>query len=129
MNDMTLNLEAVSGDSKRVEQVIYHIIFNAIKYSPCNSKINVVIKNYDCLFTCKVIDNGPGIEREEVPKIFNPFYKTAVGKIIEQRMEEDLHFGFGLNLSQKIIKKLGGSLSYDKPAAGVSIFVAKIPFE
>jgi signal transduction histidine kinase len=104
MNDMTLNLEAVSGDSRRVEQVIYHIIFNAIKYSPNNSKINVVIKNFDCLFTCRVIDNGPGIDCEEVPKIFNPFYNTAVGQIIEQRMEEDIHFGFGLNLSQKIIK-------------------------
>ena len=105
------------------------MIFNAIKYSPPNSKINVVIKNFDCVFTCRVIDNGPGIESEELLKIFNPFYNTTVGEIIEQRMEEDIHFGFGLNLSQKIIKSLGGLLSYIKPAARVSIFVAKIPFD
>lgn len=88
-------------DKKWTCEAIFNIIENAIKYSPPNTVINIVIEKYEIFTKIDIKDEGPGILEEEIPKIFSRFYR---GKNVS---EED-GIGIGLYLSREIIKKENG---------------------
>jgi signal transduction histidine kinase len=65
----------VKGDFVRLRQMIMIILDNAIKFSPVNGKINIKLYKSNML-TISITDEGPGIEKEMLPYIFDRFHKT-----------------------------------------------------
>ncbi len=88
-------------DKKWTCEAIFNIIENAIKYSPSNTVINIVIEKYEIFTKIDIKDEGRGISEEEIPKIFSRFYR---GK----NVSEEEGIGIGLYLSREIIKKENG---------------------
>ncbi len=96
----------VMTDRDKLEQVVINIISNAIKYTPENGKIEIYsgILYKDAFI--KVRDNGIGIPKENLPRIFERFYR-----IDKARSRETGGTGLGLAIAKQIMTQLGGNIT------------------
>lgn len=94
-------LPAVLGVTGQLKQVITNLLSNAIKFTPSGG-VTVRVKDEKDHVRVEVIDTGIGIPTEDLPKIFDGFYK---GLDMEQRGA-----GLGLSISKKIIESHGGRI-------------------
>ncbi|MBQ3038646.1 MAG: HAMP domain-containing protein [Clostridia bacterium] len=94
------------NDRDKLEQVVINIVSNAIKYTPEGGKIDIVSgKAYNDAFI-KVIDNGIGIPKENLSRIFERFYRVD-----KARSRDTGGTGLGLAIAKQIIESLGGNIS------------------
>lgn len=88
----------VFADKTKIEQVIYNLTSNAINHSESDKKINIVVISSGRKVTVQVIDNGKGISKEDLPNIWNRYYKSA------PTFNRPISGGTGLGLS--IVKNI-----------------------
>jgi two-component system sensor histidine kinase KdpD len=111
-------------DGMLIEQVLVNLLDNAIKYTPEASKVSVdvYLQGEDIVF--EVGDEGPGIPENEIPYIFNRFYKAR---------EEDggvrRGFALGLTICKSIIQAHGGTISVKNKPEGGLIFRFTLPIK
>ncbi len=90
----------------KLEQVIINIISNAVKYTHDGGKIEVFSgKIYSDIYI-KVVDNGIGIPKDNLPRIFERFYRVD-----KARSRDTGGTGLGLAIAKQIIEEMGGSIS------------------
>ncbi|HAL63808.1 MAG: cell wall metabolism sensor histidine kinase WalK [Firmicutes bacterium] len=92
-------------DRDKLEQVIINIISNAVKYTPENGKIEVSCEKVYKDAYIKVRDNGIGIPAENLPRIFERFYRVD-----NARSRETGGTGLGLAIAKQIMTQLGGNI-------------------
>lgn len=109
----------VIGDSDKLVQVLTNILNNASKHSPVNKpiKISLVIRNSSLLLSIQ--DQGEGIAKKDIPKIFNQFYKGKNHK------KEGM--GLGLYLTKNIIEEHKGQISIDSKLKKGTTVIIKLP--
>lgn len=114
----------IKGDKDRLEQVIVNIISNAIKYTQEGGTISVYIgKTYNEVYM-KVVDTGVGIPEEDIPRIFERFYRVD-----KARSREMGGTGLGLSIAKEIIEAHGGNISISsKHGSGTEVLI-KLPFK
>jgi len=117
----------VIGDQARINQIIYNIVGNAIKFTPTGS-INLCtefeyINNKKGIFRLYIEDTGIGIPKEKLKEIFSPF-KQVEG--YEERKFEGT--GLGLSISQKMISLMNGQIWVTSEVGKGSLFTITIPF-
>ncbi len=117
-------LTSVLGDSRRLEQVLYNLLDNAIKYSPQGSQITISgkLKN-DHAQVC-VADEGQGIPQAELPKVFDAFYRIPSPDAQKVR-----GVGLGLTICRAIVETHGGSIWVDSVPGKGSIFCFTLPLQ
>jgi len=93
-------------DRDKLEQVIINIISNAIKYTPEKGIIDVYCGSLYKDAFIKVRDNGIGIPEENLPRIFERFYRVD-----KARSRETGGTGLGLAIAKQIMERLGGSIN------------------
>ncbi len=96
----------IYGDRDRVGQVVNNIVTNAIKYSLEQAKIRIYITEDEQYFKICVKDTGMGISREDLPRIFERFYR--VDKARSRAMGGT---GLGLAIAKEIMESHGGRLT------------------
>jgi signal transduction histidine kinase len=110
----------VNGDERRLLQVFWNLLTNAIKFSPEGTEIRVKSSVIDDCAVIKVIDNGPGIDPEQLRKIFE---KGEQGNNA-QRSEG---LGLGLWLAKSIVQLHGGDLEASSVKGHGSTFSVTLP--
>lgn len=96
----------VLSDRDKLEQVVINIISNAIKYTPEGGKIDIYFGTLYKDAFIKVRDNGIGIPKENLPRIFERFYRVD-----KARSRETGGTGLGLAIAKQIMNQLGGNIS------------------
>ena len=110
------------SDRDKLEQVIINIVSNAIKYTPEEGKIDIISgKLYDDAFI-KVIDNGIGIPKENLSRIFERFYRVD-----KARSRDTGGTGLGLAIAKQIITNLGGNIAINSELGKGTEVVITIP--
>ena len=89
----------VSADIALIERVLENLIENAIKYTPAGGQVRLVIKNENNQITTEISDNGPGISEQDLPHIFERFYRVD-----KSRQPEQEGTGLGLAISKRILQ-------------------------
>ena len=96
----------ISGDSERLQQVMWNLISNAIKFTPKGGRVKVVLERAESHVEIAVSDSGIGITPEFLPHVFEPFRQGTGGSTRR-------HGGLGLGLSivRHIVELHGGEIS------------------
>ncbi|AXB32305.1 response regulator [Vibrio campbellii] len=104
INQVPADLKAVSADPQRLEQVLYNLIGNAIKYTS-EGKIVISATVVDDQVRVQVVDTGQGIPAEHIEHIFEPLIQAG-----QDASRYRQGAGLGLSISRQLIELMGGSL-------------------
>ncbi len=118
----TSDMPQVLADRDRIEQVIVNIISNAIKYTPDGGTIEVFAGYMYKEVYIKVKDNGIGIPKKDIPRLFERFYRVD-----KARSRDKGGTGLGLAIAKEIMELHGGTLSVTSEYGKGSEFLIKLP--
>lgn len=111
-------------DTDKMTQVIDNILNNAIKYSPDGGKITVNMKTTDDQMILSISDQGLGIPKEDLPKIFDRFYRVD-----KARSRAQGGTGLGLAIAKEIIKQHKGFIWAKSEYGKGSTFTIVLPYD
>ncbi|ARM86063.1 sensor histidine kinase [Marinobacter salarius] len=114
------DLPLAYADLAMTERVLDNLIGNAIAYSPSESRIEVVFGQADGLPQVCVHDSGPGIPEEDLPHIFDPFYRG-------ESSGGSGHAGLGLAIARRIMSLQGGDICVENLSSGGASFCIRLP--
>ena len=111
-------------DTDKMTQVIDNILNNAIKYSPDGGKITVSMKTTDDQMILSIKDQGLGIPKQDLPKIFDRFYRVD-----RARSRAQGGTGLGLAIAKEIIKQHNGFIWAKSEYGKGSTFTIVLPYD
>lgn len=107
---------SIKGDSELLKQVFMNVIVNAVQSMPEGGEINIKMRDMDLVAGVDIIDNGAGIRREYIEKIFDPFFST-----------KDRGTGLGLAIASRIVQAHEGYITVNSGEGRGSTFTLCFP--
>jgi signal transduction histidine kinase len=109
---------AIKVDSEQIKTVFKNVLTNAVKFSNPDSKpVRISVKSRPPNIVVQIVDNGIGIPADELPFIFEPFYRVD-----KSRTKDTGGYGLGLSLCKTIMEAHGGRIQIDStPNVGTTV--------
>ena len=120
--EMKEDVPRFRGDGFLLGQMFINLIDNAVKYTPEGGAIGVKINHLDSHFKIEVLDNGIGIPKEHLPRIFERFYRVD-----KTRSRKIGGTGLGLSIVKHIVIMHGGKIEVESEAGKGSRFIITFP--
>lgn len=122
--ETTLTVDAepatVIGDADRLHQIAVNLIANAVKFTPAGGAITISTRSEETSAVLQVVDNGPGIPDDELPKIFERFWRGANG-------DRASGSGIGLAVVAELVAAHHGTVSAGNVSGGGARFTVALP--
>ena len=118
--DIPANLPRALADKERVEQVLMNLLHNAIKFTPPQGTINVSARAEGDIVLVAVSDTGVGISADDLPRIFERFFKTDKARVGGGT-------GLGLAISKHLVEAHGGKIWAESIEGKGSTFTFTLP--
>jgi len=107
----------VAGDPALLHRAVENVVRNAVKFTAPGTSVDVSLTSADVRVMLKVQDHGPGIAPDELPKVFEPFYRAAG--------TDTSGFGLGLAIAQRAVEAHGGTIrAANIPGGGLSVEIS-----
>ena len=113
----------VNGDRDRLKQVILNLVSNAVNYTPAGGEVRLWLSKIDQRACLKVEDTGPGIPPEDLPYIFDRFYRGDPSR----KRTENSGFGLGLSIAKWIVDRHGGQIEVESQVGKGTRFTVWLP--
>jgi signal transduction histidine kinase len=110
------------GDIGLIERVLTNILDNAISHTPEGGDIIIQLESVDNTLKLTVVDNGPGIKDEDLPHIFERFYRAD-----KSRNRDRQGTGLGLAIAREIVELHKGTIEAESPVTGGAVFRIILP--
>ncbi|QEK13339.1 HAMP domain-containing histidine kinase [Crassaminicella thermophila] len=110
-------------DEDKIKQILFNLLSNAYKYSYEGGRVEIGLKQEDVL-TIYVKDEGIGISKENLPHIFERFYRAETS-----RSRETGGAGIGLTITKALVKAHGGNIQVESKEGEGTLFVIQFPKE
>jgi PAS domain S-box-containing protein len=118
-----LNGVVVSGDGNRLQQVLWNLLLNAVKFTPKGGRVQVLLERINSHLEISVIDTGEGIKPEFLPYVFDRFRQADASP---SRRHGGL--GLGLSIVRQLVELHGGSVGVKSDGPGLgSTFIVSLP--
>jgi len=114
----------VCGDKDRLKQVMVNLIGNAISYTPVGGEVVVGVGKSGSLARLTISDTGPGIPAEDLPHIFERFYRAEKSRT---RSRDGKGFGLGLSIAYWIVNNHGGKIEVNSKVGEGTTFCVWLP--
>jgi len=111
----------ISGDARRIEQILLNLLVNAVTFSGGGGSIDVSLRDADGFAEVEVRDHGPGIPAHVLPHIFDRFYRVDD----ERSAREGL--GLGLFIAREIVTAHGGRIEVESTLGSGATFTVRLP--
>ena len=122
VKNMDVDFE-VFADYQKIQQILYNLVSNAIKYSPNNDEVEISVNSDDENFRILVHDNGIGIDKKYHGKIFAKFVQLD-----SAYTKKESSTGLGLTITKELVELHGGKISLISEVNNGSTFIVEIPF-
>jgi len=116
------NLPATPVDKERIRQVMVNLIHNAIKFNRPGGSIKTTIKQSEGLVVVEISDTGTGIAKDDLPQIFERFYKADKSRTGQGS-------GMGLAIAKHIVEAHGGNIRVQSEEGKGSTFSFSLPLK
>ena len=124
--DLSVNSEpplaTIDVDSTRISQVIGNLLENAITYTPEGGRVTVSVREADSAIEVSVADTGPGIAAEDLPRLFDRFYRAD-----PSRDRSTGGAGLGLTIARRLVEAHGGTIEVESELENGSSFTVRLP--
>ncbi|HMP84170.1 MAG TPA: ATP-binding protein, partial [Verrucomicrobiota bacterium] len=110
------------GDAERISQVITNLLTNAVTYNKPGGDVRVAVRQQESLVELTVTDTGIGISAEDLPRVFERFYRA-------DKSRSSGHAGLGLAISKAIVESHGGMIDVNSTANEGTTFTVRLPKE
>ena len=114
--------QQIHSDVKMMDLILENLLSNAIKYTPQGGKVTLSASVESKTALIHVCDTGIGIPKAEVKSIFKSFFRAS-----NALNSQEMGSGLGLMLTQKLVEKLGGKLSFVSEEGKGTTFCVKLP--
>ena len=98
--DAAGDIDPIAVDPLRIREVLTNLIANALRHTPRDGRVLVTLAPHDAGVAIKVIDTGEGIGEEDLPRIFDRFYKSGASS----------GTGLGLTIARSLVEAHGGTI-------------------
>ena len=98
-------------DRKWTEEAVYNVLDNALKYTEEASTVRMRVRRYEFFVCLEIEDEGPGVDLDEVPRLFDRFYRSP-------QMQDREGVGLELFLTREILKKQKGYIKVKNGVKG-----------
>jgi two-component system, chemotaxis family, sensor kinase Cph1 len=113
------DLPAIRCDGERIVQVLSNLLGNALKYTPRGGSVRISVERCESGVSVAVEDNGPGIAPEDLPHLFQRFYRSP------RRLEHGI--GLGLAIARAIVEHHQGTITVESQLDAGSRFIFTLP--
>jgi two-component system phosphate regulon sensor histidine kinase PhoR len=120
--DLQAKNDVVFADELHLSNVLFNLIDNALKYCEGEAKIKISTQNLGKQIVCTVQDNGLGMSKDQIDKIFDQFYRIPTGNVHNVK-----GFGLGLSYVNTIVRLLKGQIKVKSEKHKGSTFEISIP--
>ncbi len=121
--DVRLSVDAqdvgAEADSTRIHQVVSNLLSNALKFTPAGGEARLELRAEDGAAVIRVADSGPGIPSEELPRVFDRFFR---GKGSRARGS-----GIGLTVARELVRTHGGDVDVESEPGRGTTFTVRLP--
>ncbi|MFN2208170.1 MAG: sensor histidine kinase [Candidatus Promineifilaceae bacterium] len=114
-------LPEINVDPERMAQVLNNLVGNALRHTPRDGRITLSAAGKNGAVTLAVADTGQGISAEDLPYIFNRFYRG------DQARQQNGESGLGLAIARSIVQAHGGKISVDSTVGDGTTFTITLP--
>ncbi len=113
----------ISGDSARLQQIVWNLLSNAIKFTPSGGQVQVLLEKSGTYAQIQVVDNGKGISADFLPYVFDHFRQAD-----SATTRKFGGLGLGLAIVKQLVELHGGTIQVESPGEGQgAIFTARLP--
>ena len=117
-------MQKIQADQLRLSQVLVNLVNNAVKFTPSEGEVRVIVRRLgETQIEFKIQDTGIGIPQEDLPYIFDRFYRVEMNR---QRRHNSGGSGLGLTISKQVVEMHGGKIQATSSPKG-TIFTFTIP--
>jgi signal transduction histidine kinase len=113
----------VKGQQQKLADLLVILLDNAVKYSPAKSRVRVASKKHGKYVEISVSDQGQGIKKEDLPNIFERFYRADHSR----NKQSGGGYGLGLAIAKKIAEQHNGTIEVRSALGKGSVFTLRLP--
>ncbi|HEY2365440.1 MAG TPA: ATP-binding protein [Polyangiaceae bacterium] len=123
VRSLDANADEVLGDARRLQQIVWNVVSNAVKFTPRGGEVRVAVRTTPDAVEISVSDDGRGIEPRFLPCVFEPFRQADGGSA---RMTGGL--GLGLAITKHLVEMHGGTIDVASEGLGKgATFTVRLP--
>ncbi|MFN8371830.1 MAG: HAMP domain-containing sensor histidine kinase [Anaerolineae bacterium] len=115
-------LETTMVDSDHVRVILYHLLSNALKFSPPQSEVRLYVCRAEQQLLLQVVDHGVGISDSERQRLYQPFFRSDSAAFIKG-------LGLGLTLVYESVRQQGGSINWRSEPDTGTMFEVRLPLD
>jgi two-component system phosphate regulon sensor histidine kinase PhoR len=116
------NIPLILGSREHLERMAANLISNAVRYTPEKGSVKVKLGTESGEVVLTVADNGIGIPEQDIPRIFDEFYRAK-----NARKENSSGSGLGLPIAKFIVEKHSGSITLNSVEGEGTVFTVRLP--
>ncbi|WP_319478575.1 HAMP domain-containing sensor histidine kinase [Marispirochaeta aestuarii] len=116
------DIPSLTADIGLIERMLTNIIENAVNNTPGGGSVSINLETSANGLVISVADTGPGISKEDLPRIFERFYRSD-----KSRSRDSEGTGLGLAIAREVAELHGGSIAAESPGNGGAVFIISLP--
>jgi len=114
----------VIGDRDKLEKILLNLLFNALKFTPANGRVELRAEKQNAEFVLSVTDTGMGISAKNLPHVFDRFWQADGSS---KRKFQGV--GIGLALVKELVEVQGGTVSVQSEEGKGTVFTVRLPYQ